>query len=221
MKDFAFAITIIVVCSLENSNRMGSSFSVVNDTKKPIWVSDGVCHAALWGSIGGVLAVVTAGAGTAAVAAGRATAAAAAEATIAAAAATGAAESSVLVGTMTGIVLPEIALIALPTATIAGISAAGWAAIGTVSGLLSFTAGAVAGLSGEDEKKVLSAKKDLEKRLEGYTCIQPGCKHTVSGSLSLVWTAYVIYDDGREAKRDCWTGATANSENLYPVSEYF
>ena len=40
---------------------MGSSFSVVNDTNKPIWVSDGVCHAALWGSIGGVLALLTAG----------------------------------------------------------------------------------------------------------------------------------------------------------------
>ena len=122
---------------------------------------------------------------------------------------------------MTGIVLPEIALIALPAATFAGISAAGWTAVGTVSGLLSFTAGAVAGLSGEDEQKVLSAKRDLEERLKGYKRIDPGCKHNVTGSLSLVWTAYVIYDDGREAKRDCWTGPTAGSENLYPVSEYF
>lgn len=41
---------------------MGSSFSVVNNTSEPIWVSDGVCHAALWGSVGGVLSVVTLGA---------------------------------------------------------------------------------------------------------------------------------------------------------------
>lgn len=41
---------------------MGSSFSVVNNTSEPIWVSDGVCHAALWGSVGGVLSVVTIGA---------------------------------------------------------------------------------------------------------------------------------------------------------------
>ena len=192
---------------------MGSSFSVVNDTDKPIWISDGVCHAALWGSIGGVLAVATAGAATGAYAAGAASAAAATA---------GVAEGGVIVGTMEGVVLlPAVAGVALPAATVAGLTAAGWSAIGTVSGLLSFVAGKVAGLSAEDEKRVLSAKKQLKKKLEGFERIEPGCKYNKAGSLSLVWTAYVIYDDGREAKRNCWTGPTAGSENLYPVSKYF
>ena len=44
---------------------MGSSFSIVNDTKEPVWVYDGVCHKALWGSIEEVLGVIVFGAGIA------------------------------------------------------------------------------------------------------------------------------------------------------------
>ena len=127
---------------------MGSSFSVINDTDQPIWVSDGVCHAALWGSVGGVLTVVKAGAATGAYAAGAATA--------------GIVEGGVIFGTAKGIVmLPAVASMALPSAIVATLTAGGWNAIGTVSGLISFTAGAVVGLSWDEERKVLSAKNNL------------------------------------------------------------
>ena len=37
---------------------MGSSFSIVNDTDKPIWVRQSYCKEALFGTIGAVLSVV-------------------------------------------------------------------------------------------------------------------------------------------------------------------
>ena len=151
---------------------MGSSFSIVNDTDKPIWVSYGVCHVALWGSIGGVAAIIMA------------------VGAIAVAAANG---RPVTAKTVTD----------------------------SVSSSLSVAVNTIARLSQKDQKQMLSLQKQLQEKLKGYKRIEPGCKYSVTGSLSLVWTAYVIYDDGKEAKCDCWTGATAGSENLYPVSKYF
>ena len=112
---------------------MGSSYSVVNDTNETVWVSDGVCHAALWGSLGGV-------------------------------------------------------------ALVTGVGAAA-------------LAGAGLGVAASE--------------LEGYTRVPPGGRYTKKGSLSLVWLSYVIRESGKMIKRDCWTGATAGSDNEYPVSRYF
>ena len=36
------------------------------------------------------------------------------------------------------------------------------------------------------------AKRELEKKLKGFKRIDSWCKHKVTGSLSLVWTAYVV-----------------------------
>ena len=160
---------------------MGSTYSVINDTGKPIWVSDGVCHAALWGTIGGVVGGFAFGGAIAGI--------------------TAAAQGATPVFAR---LFPECR-----------------APVKSVSNLLSYTPGTLKGLSAADEEKILQAKQELKTMLEGFKRIDPGSKYTVSGTLSLVWTAYVIYDDGREAQRDCWTGATANSENEYPVSEYF
>ena len=96
---------------------MGSSFSILNNTDKPIWVSHGVCHAALWGSIGAVAAVVTAGAATAAAAA----------VSIPVAAGT-------IIVTESGVVMATTAAMAL------GLTSAQLAARGTASGLVAATA---------------------------------------------------------------------------------
>ena len=44
--------------------KMGSSFSILNDTKEDYYVTHYDCQAALWGSIGAVLAVTTGGIAT-------------------------------------------------------------------------------------------------------------------------------------------------------------
>ena len=191
---------------------MGSSFSIVNDTNKPIWVSHGVCKAALFGSIGGVLAVATAGAGAATYAAG------------AAGVAASEAAAGVVIGTLDGVIMtPAAAGVTIPVAagTVGGLTAGAWTTLGTVSGLLSAGSGITAGLMGEDRKRVLSAKAELEKKLEGYERIEPKDKYTVNGTLSLVLTAYVVYDNGNEATCDCWTGPTAGSDYEYKVTKYF
>ena len=43
---------------------MGSSFSILNDTKEDCYMTHYNCKAALWGSIGAVLAVTTGGIAT-------------------------------------------------------------------------------------------------------------------------------------------------------------
>ena len=71
-----------------------------------------------------------------------------------------------------------------------------------------------------EEKNELSAQTELKEKLKGFKLINPGCKYNVKGTLSLVKTAYVVLEDGRKAQFDCFTGPTAGSENLYPVTEY-
>ena len=162
---------------------MGSCFSVYNDTDKPIWVSVGVCKAALFGSIAGVLAVVTAGASVAGgIAAGGTTAA------------TFAIEGAEIVEAGTAVM-----------GTCCTLTAGQWQALGTVSGLLASGSGITSGLCGNHHAKVSSARKQLEEKLKSYTEVPPGSKFTKWGSMSLVLTAYVVYDDFKEATHDCWT----------------
>ena len=51
--------------------------------------------------------------------------------------------------------------------------------------------------------------------------IKPGDKYTWSGSLSLTMKVYVMNDKLQSDQRGCFTGPTAGSENVYPISEYF
>lgn len=152
---------------------MGSSFSIVNNTNKPIWVKVGVCQGALWGSIGGVLAVITLGAAAVVFAAGGAVAVA---------------------------------------ATAAGIAQGVGSTLGslTVSDIL-------AGLAGVEAAN--SLRQSLKK--ESSVRINPGGKYTKHGSLSLVLSVKVLYDDGRRVTRDCFTGPTDGSEKVYYVTEHF
>jgi hypothetical protein len=51
--------------------------------------------------------------------------------------------------------------------------------------------------------------------------IKPGKKYTWSGTLSLHMRVYVMNDKLQLDERVCFTGPTADSENLYPISTYF
>ena len=206
---------------------MGSSFSIINDTNEPVWVSDGVCHEALWGRIGAVAGVVTLGAGAAIVAGGAGGGAAGALAS--AAAFEGAVAEGAMIATAEGIVYTSALAAGVAAATeaglVLGINAAVWGYISTVSGLLSLTAltaeGTLAKLDAEERAKVWKFKEEVKKQLKGYKRIEPGENYKVKGSLSLVWSAYVIRNSGKMYKRNCWTAPTAGGDNKYPVSQYF
>ena len=195
---------------------MGSSFSIVNDTDDPIWVSDGVCHAALWGSLSGALGVVTLGAGLAA--------SAAVSATTAAAASFLALPEATFIITMEGLLLTsaEAAGIILASgASIAGLSATFLTTVASISSILSVGTGIAGALSETEKKKFYDMKEELEKQLEGFSRINPGEKYVFNGTLSLVKTAYVVFDNGKTSSCNVWTAPTDGENYDYKVSDYF
>ena len=102
---------------------------------------------------------------------------------------------------------------------ILGLSASAWNAIGTVSALLLGASGILnSSLSPAEKEKVKSLKKYMQ---DNYTEVKPGNKYTAHGSLSLVMTAYVIYENWQMTTCNCFTGPTDGSENVYKVTEYF
>ena len=62
-------------------------------------------------------------------------------------------------------------------------------------------------------------KKGTDKALA--VLIKPGEKYTWSGTLSLHMRVYVMNDNLQHDDRVCFTGPTAGSENVYPISQYF
>eukprot|EP00794_Sanderia_malayensis_P010207 gene10207-11256_t len=195
---------------------MGSSYSLVNDTDKPVWVCDGVNHAALWGSVAGVLGVLTLGAGAAAFGAGGAA--------VGGAAALLAVPEGITVATVEGVLLTsaQAAGLALTTeAVLLGLSATAWTAVGSISSLLTIGVGVVAALDSSEQTKLIKMKKEVEEKLKDYTRLNPGEKFVFNGSLSLVRTAYAVYDNGRSTKFSAWTGPTNGSNYDYMLSEYY
>ena len=187
---------------------MGSSFSVVNDTEERIWVSHGACRAGIRKPVGNACRAIAAK-----FKASKASTAAAAVEDGAAAGTAGDTAAGVEGGVAARVVGAKAA-----AGTVLGLSSTTWALFRSVSGLLTFTPGAINGLSTDEERKVLSIKKHIE---ETYAHIEPKGKHTVKGTLSLVLRACVIYNDGRKVQRNCWTGAKPGSEKEYPVSQNF
>jgi len=191
---------------------MGSSFSIKNDTSETIWVSHGVHTGAIIGGVSAALGVVTLGVGAAAGAAS---------------AATGAVASSIMVGTMDGVVFSSLNAVGLTAAVltpvaVGGLTAAGWGTLGTITGILSIGTGVTATMTGTHKQKALKAKEELEKALKDYERIEPGKTYgPKEGSLSLVQTGYVIKNDGSVVTSPVWTGPTAGDNNEYKVSEYF
>ena len=70
----------------------------------------------------------------------------------------------------------------------------------------------------EEARKVQDDDIEFKAHAE---LIKPGEKYTFSGTLSLTMTVYVMNDELQLDKRACFTGPTHDSENIYPISQYF
>lgn len=178
---------------------MGSSCSILNDTEHDVWITHGVNWTVLLASVGGVLALLSGGAGLAAFGAS-------------------AGVGGALLGGGAWIMAEEGIKMGVTAATIAGLTAKTWTLVGVVT---SFSAGAAAttlGITREQAEKLQKHVKDFQATSE---LIKPGGKYTFSGSLSLTMKVYVMNDKLQTDERACFTGPTAGSENVYLISEYF
>lgn len=110
-------------------------------------------------------------------------------------------------------------------AVVLGVSATTWSAIASISGILAVGSGIAQGaqqaISSQDESRVREYYKEVKKNLDGFERVDPGGRYTKHGSLSLVWTAYVVRNNGRMRQHNCWTGPTAGSNHEYEVTQYF
>ena len=97
----------------------------------------------------------------------------------------------------------------------------GLAALGV--GGINRNAGLALGLVNTFAGKLLLCIKEAERRNIDVSkhLIKPGEKYTWSGSLSLHMRVYVLNEKRQKDERVCFTGPTADSENVYPISEYF
>lgn len=106
-----------------------------------------------------------------------------------------------------------------------GIEVGGALAEGTTTfaGLTATQWNAARGLSMSALQKALNDGAEVEKlqKPKEFVLIKPGDKYTWSGSLSLTMTVYVMNDKLQTQDRGCFTGPTAGSENVYPISKYF
>lgn len=141
---------------------MGSSFSILNDTKHNIWVTHGINWEVLTAIIQGVAILLTTGMAVAGASSGK---------------------TSTQVANLAVVGLSE----ALRKAR-------------------------------EEARKVQDDDKGFKAHAE---LIKPGEKYTFSGTLSLTMTVYVMNEELQLDKRACFTGPTHDSENIYPISQYF
>ena len=102
--------------------------------------------------------------------------------------------------------------------TLAGLTAAQWSAVGLVTGLSSTALATTLGISREQAEKIQEQVREFKNASK---LIKPGEKYTVSGTLSLTLKYYVMNEKLQFDDRACFTGPTNNSENVYPISEYF
>lgn len=178
---------------------MGSSCSILNDTEHDVWITHGVNWTALIATVGGVLALLTGGAGLAALGA------------------TAGAGGALLGGG--ALIMAEEGIIMGTTAlTVGGLTATQWTLVSLVTG---FTANALAtalNISKEEAEKIQRQVRDIQKHSK---LIKPGEKYTWSGTLSLTMEVYVMNDKLQFDQRACFTGPTDGSEYVYPISEYF
>jgi len=150
-------------------------------------------------SVSGVLALVTAGAGLAA---------------IGATVGVGGAllGGGALIVAEGGITMGTTAL------TLAGLTAGEWTLATVVTSLSTAALSTALGIRAVEAEKLQKQVKDFQAKAE---LIKPGGKYTWSGSLSLPMKVYVMNDKLQLDDRVCFTGPVADSENKYPISEYF
>ena len=178
---------------------MGSSCSILNDTEHDVWITHGVNWTVLTASLGGALALVTAGAGLAVLGAG-------------------AGVGGALLGGGALIMAEEGIIMGTTALTIAGLTAGQWSLVGVVTTLSATALARILKISKGEAERLQKQVRDFQDSAE---LIKPGGKYTWSGSLSLTMTVYVMNDKLQFDQRACFTGPTADSENVYPISEYF
>lgn len=178
---------------------MGSSCSILNDTEHDVWITHGVNWTVLLASVGGVLALLSGGASLVAFGAS-------------------AGVGGALLGGGALIMAEEGVIMGTTAATIAGLTATQWSIAGLVTSLSAKALSVALGITRDEAEKLQKHVKDFQASSE---LIKPGGKYTFSGSLSLTMTVYVMNDKLQTDERACFTGPTADSENVYPISEYF
>ena len=178
---------------------MGSKCSILNDTEHDVWITHGVNWTALIASVGGVLALVTGGAGLAAVGA-----------TVGV--------GGALLGGGALIMAEEGIVMGTTAATIAGLTATQWTIAGVVTSFTTTALATALNITKGEAERLQKQVKDIQANSE---LIKPGGKYTWSGSLSLTMTVYIMNDKLQLDQKACFTGPTVDSENVYPISEYF
>lgn len=178
---------------------MGSSCSILNDTEHDVWITHGVNWTVLVASVGGVLALLSGGAALAALGAT-------------------AGVGGALLGGGALIMAEEGIIMGTTALTVAGLTATQWTLAGIVTGLSATALATALNISKEEAEKLQKQVRDFQDNAE---LIKPGGKYTWSGSLSLTMTVYAMNDKLQFDQKACFTGPTANSENVYPISQYF
>lgn len=178
---------------------MGSTCSIVNNTEFDVWIYDGVNYQCLIPVVGGVLAVLTAGVGLAALGASVGV-------------------GGALLGGGALIVAEEGIIMGTTAWTIAGLTAGTWTMVGIVGGVSSTVLATILGISAEDAAKIQNYVKDFQSYSKK---VSPGGSYEWNGSLSVNKRVYVMNDMLQTDDRACFTGPTANSTNVYKISEYF
>ena len=178
---------------------MGSSCSIVNDTEHDVWITHGVNWTVLMATLGAVFTLFTGGA---------------ALAVAGAAAGVGGA----LLGGGALIMAEEGIIMGTSAMTIAGMTATQWTLAGLVTSFSATALSTTLRITREEAERIQTQIRDFQANAE---LIKPGEKYTWSGSLSLTMKVYVMNDKLQMDERACFTGPTAGSENVYPISEYF
>ena len=176
---------------------MGSSCSILNDTEHDVWMNHGINWTVLIASVGGVAALLTAGIGLVALGA-----AAGVGGALAGGGALIMAEEGIIIG----------------TTTLAGLTATQWTVAGIVTGLSTSALATTLNISAQEAARIQKYVREFQETSE---LIKPGEKYTWSGTLSLTMRVYVMNDKLQIGDKACFTGATANSENVYTISQHF
>ena len=179
---------------------MGSSCcSILNDTEYDVWINHGINWTVLLALVGGVLALLTAGIGLAALGAS-------------------AGVGGVLAGGGALIITEEGIIMGTTAATLAGLTATQWTVAGIVTSLSATTLATALNISAQEAARIQKYVREFQEAAE---LIKPGKKYTWSGTLCLTMTVYVMNDKLQIGDKDCFTGATDNSEKVYTISQDF
>lgn len=117
------------------------------------------------------------------------------------------------------LMLAENGIIMGATATtIVGLTTVQWTLAGLVAGVSTSVLATTLNISSKQAAELQEEVKSFQK---DSTLIKPGKKYTWSGSLSLTMTVYAMNSKLQRARKDCYTGATVDSEKLYTISEHF